>query len=617
LDIGAQMQDTPVFPEKPNANLAILGVITLAAFIAYALGVASGLLVFTPLLFYFPIILAAYWFPRHGVIFAVAVGILEVFSVYLFSYPGLTEIAFAVTTASFYVLVAVAVVISSLSREMHEREARYKVIFNSSDAGIFVLQNGACELAIEEVNPKGGVILQSHPRDLKGKKFTQFWQDEAAMKSFLQNLDKEGTAPQYETSLARPDGTMVPVMVSGARLPGRMVVLNVIDISTRIAHEKELREKNDQLALLNRVTTDASGAREIGAMMRSVLATMKQYMAEWDLCGASVFREGQPPTLFVEGDAELLDAAGSPDSGVAREWRDAMAGARPFQWGRGHEVREGVPRAGMAIPLVSGDATVGVLFLLSRRTVAHPPDQVVQSLASEIATAVTRINLMERLAEANRQANLYLDILMHDINNANLASLWYGDLLLEMLEGEPRDIARKMIDGIRKSREIIRNVETIRKVHGKKADLKPVDLDAVIRKEIQMYPDTPIEYSGLPVLVLADELLGEVFSNLVGNSIKFGGAGVRVRISVERPAPGEVKVTVSDTGPGIPDELKNIIFNRFTWAEPGEHGKGLGLYIVKMLLTRYGGDIAVSDRVPGDHAQGVSFQITLREVAGQ
>jgi len=310
-------------------------------------------------------------------------------------------------------------------------------------------------------------------------------------------------------------------------------------------------------------------------MMRSVLAPMKQYMAEWDLCGASVFREGQPPSLFVEGDTELLDAVGSPDSGFAREWRDAMAGARPFQWGEGREVHEGVPRAGMAIPLVSGDATVGVLFFLSRRTVTHPPDQVVQSLASEIATAVTRINLMERLAEANRQANLYLDILMHDINNANLASLWYGDLLLEMLNGEPRDIARKMIDGIKKSREIIRNVETIRKVHGKKADLKPIDLDAVIRKEIQMYPDISIEYSGFPVHVLADELLGEVFSNLIGNSIKFGGADVKVRISVERPAPGEVKVSVSDTGPGIPDELKSIILNRFNLAEPGSTARGL------------------------------------------
>jgi len=91
----------------------------------------------------------------------------------------------------------------------------------------------------------------------------------------------------------------------------------------------------------------------------------------------------------------------------------------------------------------------------------------------------------------------------------------------------------------------------------------------VIRKEIQMYPDTPIEYSGLPVLVLADELLGEVFSNLVGNSIKFGGAGVRVRISVERPAPGEVKVTVSDTGPGIPDELKIS-------SSTGSHGPSRG-----------------------------------------
>jgi len=118
------------------------------------------------------------------------------------------------------------------------------------------------------------------------------------MKSFLQKLEKEGTAPQCETSLARPDGTMVPVMVSGARLPGRMVVLNIIDISARIAHEKELKEKNDQLALLNRVTADASGALEIGAMMRSVLAHMKQYMAEWDLCGASVFRRGATPLSF-------------------------------------------------------------------------------------------------------------------------------------------------------------------------------------------------------------------------------------------------------------------------------------------------------------------------------
>jgi signal transduction histidine kinase len=206
---------------------------------------------------------------------------------------------------------------------------------------------------------------------------------------------------------------------------------------------------------------------------------------------------------------------------------------------------------------------------------------------------------------------------MHDINNANLASLWYGDLLLEMLSGEPRVVAGKLIEGIKKSREIIRNVETIRKLHGKITESKPVDLETVIKKEMHLYPDISIEYVGFPVQVWADELLGEVLSNLIGNSIKFGGMDVKITITVERTEPGKVRVTVSDTGPGIPDDLKKVVFGRFARFEPGEHSKGLGLYIVKVLVSRYGGDIDVSDRVAGDHTKGVSFRITLREVTGR
>jgi len=271
----------------------------------------------------------------------------------------------------------------------------------------------------------------------------------------------------------------------------------------------------------------------------------------------------------------------------------------------------------MVTPLASGDGIVGVLFFLSMKNVGAFPDQLAKSVAGEIATAVTRIRLMERLAEANRQANLYLDILMHDINNASLASLWYGDLLHDMLSGEQRVVAGKLIDGIKKSREIIRNVETIRKLHGMRTELKPVDLEAAIKKEMHLYPDISLEYTGFPVRIWADELLGEVFSNLIGNSIKFGGPNVKITIAVERPEPGKIRVIVSDTGPGIPDDLKRVVFGRFARFEPGEHSKGLGLYIVKALISRYGGDIEVSDRIAGDHAKGASFRITLREVTGR
>lgn len=607
------MQEPAVLFQRTNARLFTLGAITLVAFVAYAWGLSGGLSVFTPLLFYFPIILAAYWFPRQGVIFAVITGILEVFLVYLFSYPNLTEITFAVTTASFYVLVAVAVVISSLSGEMREREARYRGIFNSSEAGIFVLKNGARELIIEEANPRGSVILMEHPRDLRGKKFTEFWKDESARKYFLGVLENDGTAPQYETSVARADGTTVPVLISGARLPGHMMVLMVIDISVRIAQEREIQTKNDQLELINRVTADASSASDIGWLMHSVLGHIRKFSG-CVLCGTYVFHEGQPPLLFVDGDSELLKLVESSDSEISLAWRDATTKGLPLRWNGDRKVPAGLPLAGMVTPLASGEEIVGVMFFLSMKNVGAFPDQLARSVASEIATAVTRIHLMERLAEANRQANLYLDILMHDINNANLASLWYGDLLLEMLSGEPRIVAGKLIDGIKKSREIIRNVETIRKLHGMGTELKPVDLEAAIKKEMHLYPDISLEYNGFPVRVWADELLGEVFSNLIGNSIKFGGPNVKITIAVERPEPGKISVIVSDTGPGIPDDLKRVIFGRFARFEPGEHSKGLGLYIVKALISRYGGDIEVSDRIAGDHAKGASFRMTLREV---
>lgn len=610
------MQEPAVLFQRTNARLFTLGAITLVAFVAYAWGLSGGLSVFTPLLFYFPIILAAYWFPRQGVIFAVITGILEVFLVYLFSYPDLTEITFAVTTASFYVLVAVAVVISSLSGEMREREARYRGIFNSSEAGIFVVRNGARELLIEEANPRGSVILMEHPRDLRGKKFTEFWKDESARKYFLGVLENDGTAPQYETSIARADGTTVPVLISGARLPGHMMVLMVIDISARIAQEREIQTKNDQLELINRVTADASSASDIGWLMHSVLGHTRKFSG-CDLCGAYVFHEGQPPLLFMDGDSELLKLVESSDSEISLAWRDATTKGLPLRWNGNRKVPEGLPLAGMVIPLASGEEIVGVLFFLSMKNVGAFPDQLAKSVAGEIATAVTRIHLMERLAEANRQANLYLDILMHDINNANLASLWYGDLLLEMLSGEPRIVAGKLIDGIKKSREIIRNVETIRKLHGMQTELKPVDLEAVIKKEMHLYPDISLEYNGFPVRVWADELLGEVFSNLIGNSIKFGGPNVKITIALERTETGKIRVIVSDTGPGIPDDLKRVIFGRFARFEPGEHSKGLGLYIVKALISRYGGDIEVSDRIAGDHGKGASFRMTLREVTGR
>ena len=112
---------------------------------------------------------------------------------------------------------------------------------------------------------------------------------------------------------------------------------------------------------------------------------------------------------------------------------------------------------------------------------------------------------------------------------------------------------------------------------------------------------------------ISDLCIGEIFNNLIGNSIKFGGSAVKIWISVDSTNPAFVVVEVADNGPGIPDDLKSVIFRRFSQSDRQNAGKGLGLYIVKTLLERYGGTISVNDRVAGDHSQGVVFRMTFQK----
>jgi signal transduction histidine kinase len=109
---------------------------------------------------------------------------------------------------------------------------------------------------------------------------------------------------------------------------------------------------------------------------------------------------------------------------------------------------------------------------------------------------------------------------------------------------------------------------------------------------------------------MADDLLSEVFANLIGNSVKFGDPGVEIAIRVEESG-DQVEVSIEDTGPGVPDAVKPTLFARFAPGKNSRSGKGLGLYITRTLIERYGGRVWVDDRVPGRPECGAAFRFTL------
>ena len=178
------------------------------------------------------------------------------------------------------------------------------------------------------------------------------------------------------------------------------------------------------------------------------------------------------------------------------------------------------------------------------------------------------------LEESNRTASLLLDIMGHDINNANNIANLYSDLLLADLEGEPEaELLLKAKAGLAKSIGIVHNVNTIQQVEERSGALRAIDLDQIIRNEIRSLPDSRITYTGTPIAIFADDLLSEVFTNLLGNAAKFGGPDVGITIRVEE-RDDDVTVFIEDTGPGIPDAIKLRLFDRLVRGTGGAAGAG-------------------------------------------
>ncbi len=120
--------------------------------------------------------------------------------------------------------------------------------------------------------------------------------------------------------------------------------------------------------------------------------------------------------------------------------------------------------------------------------------------------------------------------------------------------------------------------------------------------------------------LVANGLLKDVFSNLIGNAIKHTqrkNVIINIRLnSFHEYHKKYYRVIVEDNGCGIPDNLKLKIFNRLERGDTKAHGKGLGLYLVKTLVDDFHGQVWVEDRIAGDRTQGSRFVVTLPAVEG-
>ena len=295
-------------------------------------------------------------------------------------------------------------------------------------------------------------------------------------------------------------------------------------------------------------------------------------------------------------------------------------------------LRTGV-RAVLAVPLLHQAEVLGVLVVRRNQpgTFSQEIIRLVEAFAAQSAIAVENARLFGEIAQKSRELEIasqhksqFVANMSHELRTPLAAVLGYAELLQEGIYGALPEKSLPILTRIRSNGQhllgLINTVLDISKIEAGqfKLNLAEYALGSLVEtvmvateslaatKKLAFKTDVAKE---LPYGLGDEQRLTQVLLNLVGNAIKFTDAG-EVRITAGA-ANGHFELSVSDTGPGIPLEECEHIFEKFRQVDSSntraKGGTGLGLAIAREIIEMHGGRIWVESRL----GQGSTFRMEL------
>lgn len=240
----------------------------------------------------------------------------------------------------------------------------------------------------------------------------------------------------------------------------------------------------------------------------------------------------------------------------------------------------------------------------------------------------TLLKLNQQLVNLNKEKNEFLSIAAHDLKNPlsaiqSLASIIHNSY--DKLSKEKLIEFASMIEfSSRKMFSLIKNLLNVNAIESKKIHLSynTYDFESCLQTVVKNYIETAkqkdieLQYQFKPeqnYSVFVDEnALYQILDNLISNAIKYSPIGKTVCINLFK-SDNKVRCEIQDQGTGIEKNEQKLLFGKFARLTPqptgGEHSTGLGLYIVKKLVTAMKGKVWCES----EFGQGAKFILEFQQ----
>jgi light-regulated signal transduction histidine kinase (bacteriophytochrome) len=288
----------------------------------------------------------------------------------------------------------------------------------------------------------------------------------------------------------------------------------------------------------------------------------------------------------------------------------------------------------LAVPMIGGGQLIGALSFGGERN-EFPAEQVniAREVAAQLAIAIVQTRLLERLKAhagelegkvrertaaleaANRELESFSYSVSHDLRAPLRAIDGYARMLDEDYAGRLDAEAQRLIGVVRgnarKMGQLIDDLLAFSRLGRQAAARVPVDMTRLAAEVAdELRAGRPVQCDALPPIQGDPSLLKQVWSNLIGNALKYSGKKADARIEVGgREGPAEHIYWVRDNGAGFDMRYADKLFGVFQRLHRADEfeGTGVGLAIVQRIVARHGGRVWAEGR-PG---QGACFYFSL------